>query len=403
MKYAIYTINLFIIICVSCLMSILGINMAEMDNSPLMSIAYCVVGLFSIITTVFSLVKSGKFGGKEFFFIVLLPVLLYLDGLLEEYNGCEHSIWFLKFRLFVAVCTPSICIACMLANERSFEKIVKWLDVVMLVITAGMIMILPQIKLGEGLWTMGGASYQSMSYSGAIAFGINIFFIINHSKIVTLPFFNSKIFLSIRYVLLVIQLLCVIISGGRGGVLLLIANCFVSLLIYGKIRMVILYLLVAVIFASTFDYIIQLFEFMDTFDKGPSRAFSYLSEGSIDMGNTSGRDQIYHIAISMIQDSPIVGHGLFASSIPFYGTSPHNFFLELLIQGGILYFLSFFLIVLLPVYKKMKLFIKESAENGAIIPIALYPMVMLLFSGSYIVTPTFMFVVVFLILYKPVR
>ncbi|MCU9599708.1 O-antigen ligase family protein [Pallidibacillus thermolactis] len=60
-------------------------------------------------------------------------------------------------------------------------------------------------------------------------------------------------------------------------------------------------------------------------------------------GVLNGRDVIYEISYGMFKESPIYGHGVgvFAD---LHGTYPHNLFLQLLVEGGILLTIPFILI-----------------------------------------------------------
>ena len=101
--------------------------------------------------------------------------------------------------------------------------------------------------------------------------------------------------------------------------------------------------------------------------------------------------------LTLISRSPIFGYGVFGMWR--YSALPHNFFLEILIQGGTVYF-SFILIFLTYVFIKLYKITRIDPSFKLISILGLYPLVFLMFSGSYMSNSIFWFCISFVISYS---
>ena len=115
------------------------------------------------------------------------------------------------------------------------------------------------------------------------------------------------------------------------------------------------------------------------------RLFSYLDGNSVNMAS-SGRETFYNTTIDYILENPVIGHGLLSywclANLKFY---PHQLFLEILLEGGIVY-LGIWLFIWFLLYKKYKVLKKKDSiflNDKFLITVILYPIVMLQFSGTY--------------------
>ena len=178
----------------------------------------------------------------------------------------------------------------------------------------------------------------------------------------------------------------VLLSGGRGGMVLLIVNVLFFVLFYskkkGKLAKGILYLVAGFVILSSILAVViaNNDELSKLYEYGSERAFSYVSDsGGIDMQGTGGRDWVFSDAINNIKENPF-GFGLFRS----YGlfVYPHNFFLEILLDGGLLYF-TFVMGFIIYLYNKLKKILRQSTDFYCFLPVLTYPLIILLFSSTY--------------------
>ena len=74
-----------------------------------------------------------------------------------------------------------------------------------------------------------------------------------------------------------------------------------------------------------------------------ARQLLSLYEEGLHEGNTGGRTILAKIAIDMWQRSPIIGHGIGSSRpmIPYIENGPHNYFLTVLVETGVMGFIPF--------------------------------------------------------------
>ena len=112
----------------------------------------------------------------------------------------------------------------------------------------------------------------------------------------------------------------------------------------------------------------------------------------------SNRDIVFELAQKNIEANLYTGYGIF-HTIGAFGY-PHNIFLEILEGGGIFYF-AFWIIILIISIKRAYFIIKIERNLLFLVPLFIYPSVNLLFSGSYLMTGMFWFVLVFVLIYKP--
>jgi O-antigen ligase len=236
----------------------------------------------------------------------------------------------------------------------------------------------------------GGSTYQTFSYASAFAFGLNFYF---YSSKKYYGFgLSSKI---LFYFVTLVTLLGVVLSGGRGGVVLIAAYLFYfSFVILKHIKKKFFFFIFEIIFLLFVLILFRPVILINITEIGSfNRLFEYIgSDFSIDWGGTSGRDEVYLKAIEYINLNPVFGYGVFGIfNITGY---PHNFFLEILLSGGIT-FLIFFIIIALVFILPVTL--KLIKNNSIIVVIAIYPLVQLFFSGSYLTNSEFWFVLSFIL------
>jgi O-antigen ligase len=136
----------------------------------------------------------------------------------------------------------------------------------------------------------------------------------------------------------------------------------------------------------------------DVMQTGSERIFSYITPSGVDLSETSGRGEVYSNAWKLIKEQPALGYGIFKYADISKGY-PHNIFMEFLLQGGIVY-LIFWIIVLIKFFIKFNRIIEVDNINLLLIPISIYPFTLLLFSGSYLMSALFWFVIAYVSNFK---
>lgn len=390
MKKAFFVFTLFLSELFLTICSFLGFEYAGNESSSMFTIVILLAGALSFIILLYDTNKELR---TSFFpiFVVLLPILLLINTVMEDTGSTNESstLWG-YFKIAIGYILP-ICVTAIYIAKDGLRFYSKEIHVAMLLITIATFLSIrnsvADISLG-----FGGASYQTLAYYAALAFCLNLCYILYNDDLDKFKIFNAKWYYYFSYLLLVIQIAACLISGGRGGFVYLAVCSTFMLLRTGKMSKLFSVLAFGITLLIVVNALGPNSRVLDIISSQSERTFSYITKSGIDMTETSERDLVYDHAVNYIKDNLFMGGGVFGYRIEF-GGYPHNFFLEVLMQGGILFLLCWIYILFL-VSKKMHVLMKNQ-QDFLLLPIALYPATMLLFSGTYLWTPVFWFVIVY--------
>lgn len=371
--------------------AILGYRYNGVENSNI----YIIYTAIIAISSIFLFLKDAFINRRKIniilLFIPIIVVGIYLvTYLLVGVNdfGTKIFIYYLLWSV------PAFYIGMYFSWGEHHKYLFKSLDVIMILVAFSSI-ISTILQAWKGIYSQGlaGTTNQSLSYISAFGFGLNLFLNFGTLDTQRFRYTKNKLYILVCAALLPLQLLSVIIAGGRGAAVLVLVyvTYFVSFFIKRrKIRnRVLLFftLIVSVtIFLSALDN--------EIVNRGFRRAFAYISDGRINWGGTSNRDVVYQEAIYLIKKRPLLGYGVFGYFN--YYENPHNIVLEILLNGGIVY-LSLFALMLIRIRKKYSDMVKYNPNTKLIGIIAIFPMVMLMFSGTYLVSSEGWFVIGFIL------
>jgi O-antigen ligase len=382
--------------------SIFGFEYTGIENSRsyLIYVVLVLVANFVLFSKSFT-VGKGRISSKEFLMFLILSVVFLSYITPSLFTGRVNATATTFFMYFVAFSLPAIFAAIYTSKFRALFKIAKLLEIVMLLLTTSIIIkvIIPYFQ-GQRLLTFAGAVYhQTGSYLAAFAFGLNLYFLFEGWHHERFSLFKSLFYKYFCYLLLIIQVIGFVLPGGRGGVVLGAAY-FIYIILSQITRKNLRTLAKVVIFVVFFAAVIILswpsLMQNDVFRIGYMRATQFIAPGGgINWEGTSGRNVLYLNTIHLIEQRPVLGYGLYGmwDVINYY---PHNLFLEVLLQGGIVYLIIFSWILLLFIRKLLRM-TKTDGRYRILQILLLYPFVMLMFSGTYLNTPQFWFVLVFVL------
>lgn len=391
-RFFIYSVSLLSIPLYWSMASLMGQNLSIHDSAGGGYVFYNVF-LFAL-TVVFSF-KDIKFrklnnGNKFLFFVTIFYFLSYLfESILNDATNTE---WFTKSFLFFILFSVGGVLLGIVFSQNGIPLFYKHIDFITILIGIGYIRAIPMMIVQGEL--LGG--YQDISYYSALSFGFLLYgFITKRSDRYFIFKFPFSRFLDI--IIGILLIICIFASGGRGGILLLIAEVFFCAftLLKGKnifTSLMVLSLILALIIVTA--NLIKGTAVNDVINIGMERGLSYFDSGKVDMSETSNRDVIYQQHLSRIKANPIIGEGIFTLLGKYEW--PHNFFIELLASGGLL-LLFFWFFILVRCYRNLKGIIRLDKRNLYLVPLILYPSILLLFSSSYIVTRLFWFTISLLI------
>lgn len=345
--------------------------------------------------------KQAK-GSIGFYLLPLLILFLYVIelafGNLDESSSTSRLI-----RYFFAYSASGIIIGTYCYRFDRFDLIAKNLEPLAIICSIGLIISLPSMYVEDEMSSTigGGGGHQTISYVAAICFGI---FSIglrlkNMDRKYSYKLFASSYYRPIALALMIANAVICIVGGGRGGAILLIVNTLATLFYFSKEKFWRTILSIAAGGAVFYFAVTNVSSWGvdEMFRRGAERAFAFIgADGKIDMSETSERDKVYAIAGELIGSKPGLGYGPFHQYdiCERYISEPycHNLFCEWLLQGGIPYF-ALWLVVLIGSLRRIHRLIVQGAYH--LIPIVSYPLVVLMFSGTYLMMPLFWFSIVY--------
>lgn len=386
--------------------SILGINYEGATESSVYIIYTAAIALFVFGIYFSGVIHAGGIRGRDAK-LLGIPFLLLIWFLVEfVVSGGLSEESMRTGGFFVLWSFPAMLCGLLLARDRELSRAFKYFDLINIVFTlsALFVVILPFFG-GGGFETLAGASYQTMSYVAAIAFGLNLNFLFLGKNSQRFDFLNTRLYQIISACMLPFQLASVVIPGGRGATILsLVYMILMPALSYktkaakNKNRMMIVlggFLLVGALYLPTF------LAGNDVASSGLERALQFLgSDGQLDWEGSSGRDVIYAKALSLIVDRPIFGYGLFGFSENLGASYAHNIFLDVLLSGGIFFLLATIAAIWMMIVRA-KSAIRVDESFSVIIVFLVYAVVSLMFSGTFLVASEFWFVFFLIFAWRP--
>lgn len=383
-----------------CLTAILGIEYSGGGSNTLYR-NYCIF-CFALALMAFVLDTSQIITQIRQLLSIVIITLYILVGLFSGWS--EDSSWL----CLVAFCLPATLIGMYYARTKSFYKIVRWIDVFVLIISVALVFLIAKLNLA----IVAGTSYysQSLSYYAALAFLLNLYMLRYGDQYHRFAFFSSTLYRNISYIWLPFYVLTIMMAGGRGGFVTLLIGVLVFLFsqeenrrkILGyAIGFILISILVGAVFMRNADS-----SLLSMYEHNSERVFSYISNEGIDMGETSGRDFVFARSWNLIWERPLSGYGLFSykdTFIPYvHQPYPHNLFLEWILQGGFLFCLMG-IVFLYQMFRKFRRLLLRDRVYMFLVPFTIYPFTMLMYTGSYMEDPFFWFVMVFLFNLSPVK
>ncbi|MBJ2356836.1 O-antigen ligase [Sphaerochaeta sp. S2] len=398
-----HLIGLFKVPLFFSVVALLGYEGLSETNPRLYAYIMSIIGIVNMATILWVVARSDRFTIKDIVVLLGIPFIMLLSYYTAIVLGRHHPQNSYYFSLFLGFSLPAIFIGYYLGKAYRRTRMVdigRYVEIIMLVISVGgFVTILIPFMQGARFTTLGGASYQSASYYSALAFGLNLYFIVWGRNHVRFRLLTTRFYKIFSVLLLVLQFVMVVIPGGRGAFVLAVLYVLLALFEILRVRKVkkilqgTLFVIGLVVVAIMF--LPRLME-NPLFASSFNRAIAFIDTGGgVNWDGTSGRLPYYENALSLISEAPIIGYGIFGFRNVYGKEYPHNLILELLLQGGVVY-LAFWTVLLTVLARRLFRNMRRDVGFRAYLFIAAYPLVMLMFSGTYISTGLFWFMVAFL-------
>lgn len=374
--------------------ALLGYTYLGSDSSAAFRIYSVLIAALVLGISLISVLRDGARYPAVAWMIAPVPALLVASYLVELPYKDPSAAVELTFRSFVIWAIPAFYAGYYVAAKGRWFLMQKYWDVVMVLFSVvGIRVAIDYVTGGWFRAGMGGATYQTLSYTTALAFGLNLHLLEDGAALQRFAFAEHRAYRIVSYCLLPVQLLCIVISGGRGGMVLAVVYGITILVrrrsLGGRLKSSLVVASIAVLSIL----LIQLSLSDTTVRGGLNRVFAYVGSEGIDWAGTSGRDALYARAATLGAERPWLGYGPFGyqdALVPF--RYPHNLFLEIqLAHGGVGLVLGAVLLVWAVIrHRALTEYDRSYIFLGVI---AMYQFVLLMFSGSYLASATIWFVV----------
>lgn len=389
MKDLVYVSALFLSPLFFAVNAIVGVQYYGSTESNLYITITVFFFIICILSFFFNHSRTKKYS-LSFYLSYLIIIGITINGIIVG------KITSSMYRQFVVFCVPASMIGMYYARKGSIESMVKWLDWLMILLSVSFVFAVKNLLLNIADNT--GHYSQTLSYDASLALLLNLFLLSYGDKYKRFRIFNIKLYKYICYAIFPLQFAILLIGGGRGAVITFFVGLIVCVLQLKKPLIKILkYFVYFFIIAICVNYLLINFLNIDVINVlalNAERSFSFFDSGLSSFDRTSGRDFLYRQSVELILARPLWGYGLFGY-VTYISPYPHNLILEWALQGGLLFmliiaFMNIFLII------KMQKYIKHNPKDIMFILFIVLAYVPLIFSGSYLQSPLFWFVIMYM-------
>lgn len=389
---AIFKIDLFFTVS-----GMVGYAYRGIAHSPVYIIYLTAILGFSGCIYLFSLYNERSMSLSDWVGIGYPALMLLVHALLVA-SGAESEPLPKILQYFLVLSLPGIFSARFIHTYGLWESFIRCSEFAFLVLAFGVIVVLvyPFVVHDEMVRYIGGATYQFASYVSAFCFGGLAYFRLianEHPDLrVRWPRFVNLLY----WFLLPAMFVGALINGGRGAFLLMIVYMIGIAVV--KIREANFHIrqtnlvkaLIAVPLILGITYLIIKKSRILSYGLNRATAFIKWDSGPVldFKGGSSGRDLIYAKVIESIRASPWFGYGPFGHWDRV--VQPHNFFLDIFLQWGMVGGLALIAGLGWILWKCLNL---TDPVLVFLVFLGLYPVVYLSFSGGYLSNAMFWFVI----------
>lgn len=392
-KNIIFFVALFASQIYFCFEAIFGNNLLGAEEAPASYKYYCIICFVLFFLVYFF--ESPKIGltGRMLMSYFIIGIYVFASFV--------SGYWNVKSGLcLIAFCLPASCLGIYYARTKSYVSLMKYIDLFIPFMAISLVyMLFDMVSVAiDGIKQYS----QSISNMASLCYLFTLFILAFGDTYDRFKPFTSKWYRYFYYFLLPFLLFVIFFSGGRGGFVIVFIGTFLYFLVT---KHSIKKLLLGLILIGGVLYVGSLFlpnilgdDLGNMLTLNFERVFSYISSSGIDMSETSNRDDVFVTALACIDNSPIIGYGLYGY-LDVFGYYPHNIVLEILLQGGYL-FLFVAILVAISLFVKFLYIQRKDKATHVLLPFIIYPFVQLLYTGSYMENPFFWFSVMFIFNYN---
>jgi len=375
------------------LLSIFGLRYGGAGESTLYINILIISSIITYLFLLVDIVFLKRFKGKTVYLLTLpfLVLLTYgVSGVFSAFNNFTLAF-------FILLGIPSLLVGYVLGTRNEIVILRKGFIVVAILVFFGILRSFNALITADHYALssiFGGGQYQALSYFSSFGFS---------SLLANYIFFRKRrtvLSTALYFVAFTVLILGVVLSGGRGGAVVVIISTLVFSVLkygYGSTFVKVIFIVFMIIFITT---TLQGSEIYFRIIRGGSRLFSYISDSGLDLSQTSNRDLVWEHTLKHIKESWLYGYGPFTYEWALgKGFFTHNLFLDFFIHGGLIYVLIW-LMILIRFFSKMRRIIKRDMNSIIFLIPFLNVFIMLMFSSTYLQEGLFWFSLVYIFSYR---
>ncbi len=354
-----------------------------------------VMAAISLFVLFFNAEKLLRLNSTLIFVILAIFVIcsgFYITGhYLYRFDSFGRNIYNGEFLAVLGQSSPLILMSIVLAQDDSLleetKKCTPWIALLFSLVSFKSAFHPTGITSGGYALDENGMNYQSISYMAAYGLSFTSFYLLCFKRFSFGFFFRSKFAVVLMIGTVFLNLYTILIAGGRGGLVAFAILLSVFLFYLGKNTKGIMALKISVVLIISIFLVLYVFnaaEYSQIESSGFSRILRFLEEG-----DDAGRAEIRRIAWASFMESPVYGHGI-GSSMFVIGNGTfgqhihgHNFFLDSLIETGILGTCFWFYIIIRTIRRLIGL-VKNNLTDYIWLVFFMDGFIMSLFSGYYL-------------------
>lgn len=375
----------------------------EMGNSTYWGFILLVWGI-NLFLYLCALYKNPKVSRPEAIVYLFITTLISLHFLWVALDSDATHLAPVLLQQFILLVMPAVFAVKYIDCFIIWRQLIKTSELFFyLMATALTVTHFIPFLAGHRVVGIAGASGQMVSYTAATTFGMLFWHTFLANREYRNKIFISNLVVGVSLVLLSSMVIVLIINGGRGAFVLFLTYVTVYLLWFVKRivrrrsmdkRWLILVTILPIFILVAYPFLNKNTPFLAGFERVIAFIDLKNKQGFIAWETgTSGRDKVYQRVIEGIIESPWIGHGPFGHWDKV--TYPHNLFLDLALQFGVI----IALILILALVSLLWRFREPWASHKPWLwMLFLSGFIPIMFSGGYLVQPIVWFCVVGLLL-----
>lgn len=333
---------------------------------------------------------------KTLLFPLVLLCGLLLTILLRGGNALAISV----LKCFICYAIPMTLLAIVAYDDNDMLLAGRYTDFILLLFNLYLIYILRNGVLSQTtvqeLQSESNIGYQSTSYFGAYAFVLSLYALLFVK--VKGNIFKKGLLYAYRAGTMVLSLLVAVYGGGKGAIVVIALTSILLISLYlNNSKRFVKFLGICIGAVVVLWGVSKVIGQNDALSQSFDRIYALFGTGTVDYYTTSGRTVRYENCFKAFRESPIIGHGIAGAYYIGIG-QPHQMFLEILVEGGLVY-LGVWLFILYYTCRRIVWLLKNDQQHFAgyvfLIVTFVAQIIGLQFSGFYMQSYTLWFFIAY--------